>query len=453
MPLLTHLSNLGERVPYTGKMGRYVTNLPTTSLVPGDTLSNVFDLSQGYNIQTSGQVEISFQGKAHARLSVEGGIGASSDTMGLFSQNNQRYELDVRGLGCESYYCRTCSRTAEVEYLDQATAEAVEMLELATECMAVGMPDEECQGSFDTWFGDFSNDNSPYLDERLESISQCFPAIEGHLMNFGTPENRDCNPYQSSNCDSYICSHPQCSPNVFAFVYPTVDQYMFLCDLVFNIPDEAAGTLIHEDSHYQVVCGTDDYAYGEAQCRALAQSFPDRASRNADNIGYFARNLLPRWDDDEGTNDYFLFDDDDSLVCFDTCETAYNDVCEDGRPGASESSCKLGTDCWDCEWVEELDPTEGLAPFDPPTIDPPPGPSPTPDDDDSGSSGGGLNSSAIVGVVVPVVGILFLVGAFVLFKSMRSKNNQQRETDDIYKQLPDPVYAPPAQTTRAANDF
>ena len=43
-------------------------------------------------------------------------------------------------------------------------------------------------------------------------------------------------------------------------------------------------------SHFNVVAGTDDHAYGQPNARSLAVSNPDLALDNADNHEYFAEN-------------------------------------------------------------------------------------------------------------------------------------------------------------------
>jgi hypothetical protein len=40
-------------------------------------------------------------------------------------------------------------------------------------------------------------------------------------------------------------------------------------------------TLVHEESHFNAVGGTQDYVYGKPRCLALAQSNPIQASHNA----------------------------------------------------------------------------------------------------------------------------------------------------------------------------
>ncbi|CAF2435205.1 unnamed protein product [Rotaria sp. Silwood2] len=55
--------------------------------------------------------------------------------------------------------------------------------------------------------------------------------------------------------------------------------------------DSKAGTLIHETSHFSVIVGTYDYAYGKMACTSLALSAPSQAIMNADSHEYFAENL------------------------------------------------------------------------------------------------------------------------------------------------------------------
>jgi peptidyl-Lys metalloendopeptidase len=47
-------------------------------------------------------------------------------------------------------------------------------------------------------------------------------------------------------------------------------------------------TLIHEMSHFTVVAGTDDWAYGESAAAKLAKNNPTKAVDNADSHEYFA---------------------------------------------------------------------------------------------------------------------------------------------------------------------
>ncbi len=93
---------------------------------------------------------------------------------------------------------------------------------------------------------------------------------------------------------NFDCSTCPSGPNAsaFAYVFPNSPYTIFLCNAFWNAPltgtDSKAGTLIHETSHFTVVAGTSDFAYGQASARSLAINNPGNASNNADNHEYFA---------------------------------------------------------------------------------------------------------------------------------------------------------------------
>jgi len=97
---------------------------------------------------------------------------------------------------------------------------------------------------------------------------------------------------------NYKCNDPQCSDNVYAFVYPTDRNYIvYLCGAFWNSKlcgafDSQCGTLIHETSHFTVVGATQDYAYGTTNCKSLAKSNPTRAIANADSYEYFSESQI-----------------------------------------------------------------------------------------------------------------------------------------------------------------
>jgi peptidyl-Lys metalloendopeptidase len=82
--------------------------------------------------------------------------------------------------------------------------------------------------------------------------------------------------------------------DAYAYVYSNQPYRVYLCNAFWAAPntgtDSRAGTIIHELSHFRVVAGTSDYAYGQTAAKSLARSNPSRAARNADNHEYFAEN-------------------------------------------------------------------------------------------------------------------------------------------------------------------
>jgi len=80
----------------------------------------------------------------------------------------------------------------------------------------------------------------------------------------------------------------------YAYVYPTQPYKIYVCGAFWSAPmtgtDSKAGTLVHEMSHFNVIAGTNDWAYGQTAAAKLARSNPTKALDNADNHEYFAEN-------------------------------------------------------------------------------------------------------------------------------------------------------------------
>ena len=85
-----------------------------------------------------------------------------------------------------------------------------------------------------------------------------------------------------------------CTDSSYAYVYPAQPYKIYVCNAFWNAPltgtDSKGGTLVHEMSHFTVVAGTDDWAYGQSAAASLATSNPARAIDNADSHEYFSEN-------------------------------------------------------------------------------------------------------------------------------------------------------------------
>ena len=126
---------------------------------------------------------------------------------------------------------------------------------------------------YTTWFGVFTS-------TRYNTVKSNFTAISNAMDNASV--RFDCTCTQT---------------NVYAYVYPNQPYNIYLCGAFWAAPltgtDSKAGTLIHEMSHFNVVAGTDDFAYGQTAARNLAISNPNNAVQNADSHEYFAENTPP----------------------------------------------------------------------------------------------------------------------------------------------------------------
>jgi peptidyl-Lys metalloendopeptidase len=120
------------------------------------------------------------------------------------------------------------------------------------------------------WFG-------TYTSSRYSTVRTHFTNLKSALSS--QPYTFDC-----------TCT----DRNTYAYVYPTQPYRVYLCGAFWSAPntgtDSRAGTLVHETSHFNVVAGTDDWAYGQTAAHNLANSNPSRAIDNADSHEYFAEN-------------------------------------------------------------------------------------------------------------------------------------------------------------------
>jgi len=123
---------------------------------------------------------------------------------------------------------------------------------------------------YTTWFGAFSNAGWTTARTHFVAIADAF-ATKPITVQCGCKQK-----------------------NVYAFVNPNQPYVITVCGAFWPAPatgtDSKAGTLVHEMSHFNVVASTDDNAYGQTACKALAQSNPAGALDNADSHEYFAEN-------------------------------------------------------------------------------------------------------------------------------------------------------------------
>ncbi len=122
---------------------------------------------------------------------------------------------------------------------------------------------------YTNWFG-------PLDDVRAATVGRHFDAIRDAFAT--RPITVDC----------------ACTLSSYAYVYPNQPYTIHVCKAFWTAPltgtDSRSGTLVHEMSHFTVVAGTDDWAYGQVAAGALANSNPDRAIGNADSHEYFGEN-------------------------------------------------------------------------------------------------------------------------------------------------------------------
>ncbi|CAF3982711.1 unnamed protein product [Rotaria sp. Silwood1] len=121
-----------------------------------------------------------------------------------------------------------------------------------------------------TWFGTYSSTNRNTVKTHYQNMVDVF----------------------NSKNITFDCTCTD--PDLYAYVYPSTPYKIYLCGVFWRTTmtgtDSKAGTLVHETSHFKVVAGTQDYAYGQTACKNLATTNPGKAIMNADSHEYFAEN-------------------------------------------------------------------------------------------------------------------------------------------------------------------
>jgi len=279
----------GTPVQYVGRLVKR--SVPTLGdmfeLKPGRSVSSVVQLSLEYDMTKAGNYLVIFKHDIGPMLSTSAsllGLNKSieaanefilqSPVASLFAEGRpnprivEPVEADLQGnLTTYSYVgCSSSQQSSISSALDEATGYAISSVKYLT-TLTSDRP------RYNTWFGTFSSTNLNKLKTHYHNIDATFRT---KTMSF------DCG-----------CSEA----GVFAYVYPNQPYKIYLCPAFWSAPmtgtDSKGGTIVHETSHFTIVAGTNDYAYGQTACKSLARSTPSRAVMNADNHEYFTENNPP----------------------------------------------------------------------------------------------------------------------------------------------------------------
>lgn len=281
---LFRVTRNGEEVAYTGPMYKRVEPRAEDyiALKPGESLSAEVDLSAYYDMRSGGQFEVSYARDAsavvrEASLATKGGVAAGVAAFDLARGTAQVYvdaapeplDMSIDSLGPSPLAATnsfvSCNNTRQSQ-LVTARNSSVTYANNSKSYLTAGTTGTR----YTWWFGS-------YTSSRYSTVRSHFTNIASALSS---------QPY-TFNCS---CT----DSGTYAYVYPTQPYKVYLCGAFWSAPntgtDSRAGTLIHETSHFNVVAGTDDWAYGQTAAHNLAVSNPTRAVDNADNHEYFAEN-------------------------------------------------------------------------------------------------------------------------------------------------------------------
>lgn len=260
----------GQPVEYTGPHYKrpapgdadFVTLAPGQSVIRTADLSGFYDLSQSGNYTIRYKIELEHPGAKRAAtiessdldLWIEGRAPAAPRLGADGAQN-------ISG----SLAFSKCS-LAQQDTILQALGAASAMVDNADLYLSAA---PSATPRYTNWFGAFSIGGWSTAQDNFVAIKN---AVDVEPLSF------DCG----------------CKKKYYAYVYPNQPYEIYLCSVFWGAPlsgtDSKGGTLIHELSHFNVVAGTDDWAYGQTNAKALAVSDPAKALSNADSHEYFAEN-------------------------------------------------------------------------------------------------------------------------------------------------------------------
>jgi peptidyl-Lys metalloendopeptidase len=276
----------GMAVDYVGPM--YKRAAPQAKdyieLQPGTSRAVEVDLSAVYDMKAGGQYSIRYARDAQSALleaerAAKAGVAAAaaidSDTTTLWvdgapdALDDSDAMKSGGGIFAATNSFVSCSNTRQTQ-LATARNSAVTYATNAKSYLDAGT-----QGTrFTWWFGS-------YTSARYSTVRTHFTNLKSALSS--QPYTFDC-----------TCS----DSGTYAYVYPTQPYRVYLCGAFWSAPntgtDSRAGTLVHESSHFNVVAGTDDWAYGQTAAHNLANSNPKHAIDNADSHEYFSENTPAR---------------------------------------------------------------------------------------------------------------------------------------------------------------
>ena len=153
------------------------------------------------------------------------------------------------------------------DYAIQISKESMDALKNA--------PKKTSSERYVTWFGKADENRQKTVTDGFTKI---YDAFENKNITF------DCG----------TCKTDSIYDSTYAYVYPNSQYQVYLCGAFWSSSttgtDSQGGTLVHEVSHFSIVAGTDDHAYGQTDAKKLATDSPEKAVKNAENYDYFAEN-------------------------------------------------------------------------------------------------------------------------------------------------------------------
>jgi peptidyl-Lys metalloendopeptidase len=281
----------GQAVEYTGRLYKHAAPKAEDYLrIPaGGEIGAEVDLSAVYDMSRTGEYTVRYRSVVQDALSGEGtriaeasalreissnvlSLGVERDEQGRRLVQELAQGDSIGGIGhvtgnylTPSYVsCTSTRQSTLVTALSNAQSISLKARDYLNNLPSTSRSTDT---AYKTWFGSYT--------------SSRYATVQSHYTNI-----------YSTFTTKTVTFYCDCTDSSYAYVYANQPYKIHLCNAFWNAPmtgiDSKAGTLVHETSHFTVVAGTQDYAYGQSACKSLAISNPSSAVMNADSHEYFA---------------------------------------------------------------------------------------------------------------------------------------------------------------------
>lgn len=270
----------GEPVAYTGRLVKFGTPRAEdyVRVAAGGSLSMLVDLAGSYDFSKSGEYSVRYHAFAQDVLLDAMPVKAIGITELVSNRTAMAVERDPRAAELLEKVMQVEGKAGSTSFVGCSSGQQSALNTARSNATNYSSGSASYLGShtastagprYTTWFGTPTTSLYSTVDSHFDAI---LAAFQNAAITF------DCS----------------CTASYYAYVYPTQPYRIYPCNAFWSAPatgtDSKAGTLVHEMSHFNVVAGTDDNAYGQTACKKLAQKNARRAVNNADSHEYFAEN-------------------------------------------------------------------------------------------------------------------------------------------------------------------
>ncbi|UXI67223.1 M35 family metallo-endopeptidase [Tahibacter amnicola] len=284
---LFNVTQNGKPVPFVGRMvkrGKPVA-ADYITLKAGESISADVDLTAYYDMRSGGQYSVSYARQAsdvvfEATAASKGGVQAGVMAFDKVGGAEATFFVDAAPDALDEQKDQTVGvRAATNSFVGCSTTRKNQLITARNSGTTYASNSRNYLNAgtvgsrYTWWFGTYN--------------SSRYTTVRSHFSNI----------YNAFSSQPFTF-HCDCNDSAYAYVYPNQPYNIHLCNAFWSAPntgtDSKAGTLVHEVSHFTVMGGTDDHAYGQTAAHNLALSSPSRAVDNADSHEYFAENTPPR---------------------------------------------------------------------------------------------------------------------------------------------------------------